>query len=159
MWNNLITKEIIMDKELSNHKVKQKKVTEGNFMSAFAKQIAKEIIVNEQDLERSLRAVDMIKEYIRKEYDRPKSTKSRQRVEKMCLNLLSMETCNIKSVSEAVCKTECTLLDEAMNHMIGLNGIEMSLLMKESHFVRVQKKADKLMDVCTSNTIISNGNE
>tara|TARA_A100001015_G_scaffold319807_1_gene443956 strand:- start:1274 stop:1741 length:468 start_codon:yes stop_codon:yes gene_type:complete len=148
-----------MDKELKKHTLKQKKVTQGNFMNAFAKQIAKEIIVNEQDLERSLRAVEMIKEYIRQEYDKPKSIKSRQRVEKMCLNLLSMENCNKKSVCDAVCQTECTLLDEAMEHMIGLNGIEMSLLMKESHFVRVQKKADKLMDACTANTIISNGND
>ena len=90
-----------MDKELKKHKLKQKKTTEGNFMHAFAKQIAKEILIKEEDLDRSLRAVDMIKEYIRQEYDKPNSIKSRQRVEKMCLHLLSMEKCSIKSVSDA----------------------------------------------------------
>tara|TARA_A100001015_G_C15027772_1_gene731456 strand:- start:708 stop:1178 length:471 start_codon:yes stop_codon:yes gene_type:complete len=148
-----------MDKEVKKHKLKQKKITEGNFMHAFAKQIAKEIVIKQEDLERSLRAIEMIKEYIRQEYDKPNSIKSRKRIEKMCLNLLAMENCSVKSITDAVCKTECTVLDESMDHMIGLNGIEMSLLMKNSHFSRVQKKAEKLMDECTANNVISNGND
>ena len=138
-------------------KAKKLRTTEGDFMSSFAKQIAKEVIVDDNDIDRSEHAITMMTEYIRMEYDHDHSIESSKRIEKICRGFLSMENCNQKSIVNEVCAAECKLLDEAMDHMIGLNGIEMSLLFKESHFDRVRKKADKLMDICTSKKVISNG--
>ena len=105
----------------------------------------------------SVNAITLMTEYIRMEYPKDYSAATSRRIEKICTGLLSMENCNQKQIVDTVCKTECKLLDEAMDHMIGLKGIEMSLLLKESHFDRVRKKADKLMDICTAKKVISNG--
>ena len=92
-------------------------------------------------------------------YNMKRSEKSTKRIVKYATHLLQLERCAQKEIRETLRTTLCHLLDECTEHMVGLNGIELSLIMKQSIFPDVRENAERLMDACTSKLVISNGTE
>ena len=135
------------------------KIKQKQFLDSFHKELSKQPVVHDVDLDRSLRAIDLLIEHIRAFYGTDRSLSSLAKISKCARSLLVLEDCNNVTCVKSVREAELRVLSEAKDLMLGLNGMELALTLKQSMFREVQDLSDELMDLCAYRRVISNGAE
>ena len=142
---------------MRKEKTHSKRKLQTDFMSSLAKEFKKQPIVNDEDVPRTLRAIDLLKEYIRMFYECDRTLVSLNKIAKCARSFIVLEKCDQKKIQDAVHDAELLVLKESEEHMTGLNGMELALMLKKSQFDDIKKEADILMDTCAYKRVISNG--
>ena len=119
----------------------------------FNSEINKQPKIAPEDKDRCLRAVHLITEHIRSHYNQPRSADSIKKLHKLCMDLIHLETADLKEMRDCVCKAELMVIEEAKAEMNGLNGMELALCFKNSGFIEVRESAEDLMTMCTGSQV------
>ena len=82
-----------------------------------------------------------MKEHIRTFYHQDRSIQSLKKISKCCRSPLILETCDNHDVVRMVKDAELQLINESENMMTGLNGMELALSFKRSHFNDIKEAA------------------
>ena len=128
-----------------------------DFITSLAKEFKTQPVVKDKHIPRTLNAITLLGEHIRTFYEQERSIKSLSKISKCARGLLVLERCEQDVIKNAVHDMEMKLLKESEGYMTGLNGMELSLTLKKSHFHDIQEEADTLMDTCAYKKVISNG--
>lgn len=127
------------------------------FLSEFANHILQPVIINENDLKRSKRAVILLLEHIRVTYQQPFSTKNCMKLKKYCQGLLRMEKANQQIIRNMIFDSMLTLCNELHYTKHSKNALEIYFELKHSINAMVKEKAEEMLNNLTSYNLISNG--
>ena len=127
------------------------------FLSEFANHISQPVIINENDLKRSTRAVILLLEHIRVAYQQPFSTQNCKQLKKYCQGLLRMEKANQQLIRNLVFDSMLKVCNELHYTKHSKNAVEIYFEFKHSINAIVKEKAEEMLDNLTSYNLISNG--
>lgn len=140
---------------MSTHQSKEKTAVKQGFLEAFSKKIDKRLVVNKEHTQRTLTAITLLSEYVRRYYGMKSSKQSLKKIRKYVSSLMALEDCERQEISQAVKQSEMRLCEECSKHMTGLGGLEVSFVLKHSCFPEVRAHAEDLSDICTSRQVIA----
>ena len=113
----------------------------------------KTLFISNTDLEKTMRSLNMLSEYIRSCYFDNYSCYNHNNLEKYCRLLLNFEFCN-QSIIVKECQNLCKkILNNAINHRCSLKTMSLCFAMNESNYESIRELSNELMTLALGSKI------